>query len=1217
MKFIRISTAAIALGVALLLPMLAIAGQTNIAQVPLLNITGTGTVKPNLMLLFDNSGSMDWSFLPDSVGQDSNQCRTTATLAGGNTQCFAGHPPFMSSDFNKVYYNPAVRYQAPIKADGSFYPDMNSAATTGWTVVSADGFNAHKMDLYGNNVTNSNLLTGFPDMKWCDPSNSSNCRTNTATYTYPDNTFTTATPYFGHPYYFAIGVGEYCTDSSMTNCKSTASGAAAPTGYPVPVKVRWCNSTALANCQAKRVSPYLFPRYSTPIGAVVSFGTISINASTTTTALTITSATIPDPSTQRTVTNGTVNAPSGTDTLLKQQGVASALAASIIATTGIANQYWACVRTPVGTTTVSPCSTYGIPLAADNVVAVIPIACSGAKSAANCVVLTDASRAGWGITVNSPVVTITPAVARVSPTGLINVAGTTSGSGTPSLASVVWNGTTISTNIGLSKNSNAATVASKIVSAIGTGGTIRAYIGGNSITPTCAAKSSTWVCLVHTTASSNLDTPSTGALTAGGTVSFTYVAGAGYTPAAAAVTDTIPTTTAAIAAGSAAPSTFTRVDIVPATTSYPKGANRSDCVASAGVCSYSEEMTNFANWYAYYKTRIQMAKSSIGLAFAPLGANYRVGLAKLSNAAVGSAIDLVPADFTPAVKAAWYSTFYATTTSGSTPTRPALDNVGRMFANLAPYNYPAGQEVVQYPCQQNFMLLTTDGYWNGPSTSNVVNNDNVESASRFCTAGRGCVDTRPQTQPSLSDVSLYWYNGGSSTTTVSLRPTIDDMSKPGLVPAATGENTHLHVNTFTMGLGVDGIMTYEPNYDSAPVVGGDFYKLITKASSGCPWNSNGAYVWPDPDVTNSASTVQQRVDDLWHSAINGHGKYFSAGDPQSVQAGLTEAIANISIRIGAASAAATSTPNISQQDNDIFSDLFTTVKWYGELSDKKIDITTGNVGSAAVWSTSDRLGLKVAAATDTRTIKMLDPATKTLKDFSYSTLTTTEKTWFDNKCVQLPQCSLLSTANVAIVNNGANVVNWLRGQQQYADDNIFRAYSVTTPTSGTPLPIVLGDIASSKPAFMKVPLKSYATAGYSDFKLANATRAPSVFTAANDGMLHAFDARTGDELWAYTPRITMQKLYKQASTNYGINHQFTTDGSPELGDVQIGGVWKTVLVAGLNAGGRGYYALDVTNPAAPAALWEFCADPAICASNDPDIGLTFGNPQFGIWQGKW
>src|SRR5471030_1332594 len=90
----------------------ALAGTTQIAQVPLLNITGTGTVKPNLMLLFDNSGSMDQTYTPDYVND--NLCRTGAQLSGGVQACNVGFPPFMSSDFNKQYYNPTVRYQAPI-----------------------------------------------------------------------------------------------------------------------------------------------------------------------------------------------------------------------------------------------------------------------------------------------------------------------------------------------------------------------------------------------------------------------------------------------------------------------------------------------------------------------------------------------------------------------------------------------------------------------------------------------------------------------------------------------------------------------------------------------------------------------------------------------------------------------------------------------------------------------------------------------------------------------------------------------------------------------------------------------------------------------------------------------------------------------------------------------------------------------------------------------
>ncbi|CAN7291258.1 PilC/PilY family type IV pilus protein [Pseudoduganella sp. LjRoot289] len=1221
-------TGALASALAMLAPA-ALAGTTSIAQVPLLNIAGTGSVKPNLMLLFDNSGSMEQHYTPDYVND--NLCRANAKLSSGVTACNVGHPPFMAADFNRQYYNPKIRYQPPIKADGTYYPEKTAANTSTWSSVVSDGFGVYNRNLYGVSDTDINLVTGYPDLKWCDPNNTSDCRFNSATYTYPDNTYRSATAISTGPYYYNIAVAEYCTDETMTNCKSTAAGAAAPAGYPVPVKVRWCKETSLITCQAKRVGTYIYPRYSTAAGAVASFGTIAIGASSSAASMTIASVTIPDPSTVRTITNAAVTAPAGTNTALKQQTMASALAASIIAKTGLTNQYYACVKTPIGQATVPACSSFGITLTAENVVAVVAVTCSGTKSLTNCLPVSDNSRSGWGITVTAPSVAVTAAVPRVSPTAVISVTGTTRNGGSPSLASVSWGGSTLATSTTLGRAKSAATVAALMIADIGTSANIKAYAAGNSVTPICAAQSGDKICLVDTTINGNSNTPSTGALTDGGSIAFAYTAGAGYVAAAAAVNDAIPTTTAAMSAGAEPPSTFVRVNIVSGST-YPKGADRVDCVTTAGVCTYNEEMTNFANWYSYYKSRLQMMKTSVGIAFASLNSNYRAGFVRLSQAAVGGAMDMKPADFVGSARTTWYSTLYNTVTTGSTPIRAAMDNVGRMYANLSPYAYAAGQEVVQFPCQPNFMILTTDGYWNGSTTANVVNNDNVESAARFCTQARGCVDPRAQSEPSISDVALHWYNGGSSTGTVSLRPSLEpDMSKPGQVPAAGGENTHLHMNTYTLGLGMDGVMTYDANYDTAPKPGGDFYNLVTGVATGCPWNANGAYVWPDPQTASTASTVQERVDDLWHAAIAGHGKYFSANEPKEVVQGLASALANMQVSVGAAAAAATSTPNISQQDNDIFSDTFTTVKWYGELSDKKIDPATGIVGTTAVWVSSDTVGPQAIAGTDGtpatgggRTIYMLDPAnTATLREFRYSEMggSTLMQGWFNNKCTLLAQCTLLSTADRAIVNSGANLVNWLRGEQTYANDEIFRAYSLTANTpagQAGPVPIVLGDIASSKPAYLREPRKAYPGASYETFKTYWTTnRIPTVFTAANDGMLHAFRASDGHELWAYVPRITMKKLYNLASTTYGTNHQFSTDGSPEVADVEIGGAWKTVLVAGLNGGGRGYYALDVTDPTAPRALWETCADSTVCAHADPDLGLTFGNPQFGTWRGQW
>ncbi|HEX6692834.1 MAG TPA: PilC/PilY family type IV pilus protein, partial [Burkholderiales bacterium] len=94
-------------------------------------------------------------------------------------------------------------------------------------------------------------------------------------------------------------------------------------------------------------------------------------------------------------------------------------------------------------------------------------------------------------------------------------------------------------------------------------------------------------------------------------------------------------------------------------------------------------------------------------------------------------------------------------------------------------------------------------------------------------------------------------------------------------------------------------------------------------------------------------------------------------------------------------------------------------------------------------------------------------------------------------------------------------------------------------------------------------------------------------------------------------------------------HRFFVDGSPQIGDVCFGHTtstpctskdnWHTILVGGLNQGGRGYYALDVTDPDNPKGLWELKGGTgATCLTDaeanggtfaeDCNIGATFGNP---------
>jgi type IV pilus assembly protein PilY1 len=648
---------------------------------------------------------------------------------------------------------------------------------------------------------------------------------------------------------------------------------------------------------------------------------------------------------------------------------------------------------------------------------------------------------------------------------------------------------------------------------------------------------------------------------------------------------------------------LTRVDIVPSVATYGNRPNRTDCAARP-VCTYAEELQNFANWYTYYRTRMLMMKTVSGRVFAGLDDRYRIGFVTIN--ASSSARYLKIDKFTPTHKAAWFARFYAMTPSGSTPLRLALSRVGRHFAGRTDgINAFMPDDPIQYSCQQNFALLTTDGYWNSSGgvrldgTTPIGDQDNVEDG-KFVTRASGTFDgnlggtaspTSTGSSDTLADVAMYYYK-------TDLRPTMKD----NVPTSEKNKASHQHMVTFTLGLGLDGLMTYRPDYETATA--GDFYKIKT-GSSGCPW-TKGTCNWPQ-----ARGDTPSALDDLWHAAVNGRGIYFSAKDPISLQTGLTNTLASINMVSGAAASSATSTPNITPTDNFIYSSTYRTVKWDGEVVAERIDVTSGQVAPGIVWSARAQLDARVGDTSDTRTIYTLGttagsplvPATPTkLKPFNYSDLTTAEKAFFDNKCIpaELPQCGPMSGGDLKKANDGNNLVKYLRGQRRH-EGELYRDRDH-----------VLGDTVNAKPVFVGKPNLLYGDAvspDYASFKAGPASgRQPVLYIAANDGMLHAFNANTGAELWAYVPRQVMPNLYRLAASNYDINHRYYVDGSPSVMDVFIGGAWRTILVGGLNAGGRGYYALDITDPLDPRGLWEICADSTLCAISDPDMGLSYGNP---------
>lgn len=527
-----------------------------------------------------------------------------------------------------------------------------------------------------------------------------------------------------------------------------------------------------------------------------------------------------------------------------------------------------------------------------------------------------------------------------------------------------------------------------------------------------------------------------------------------------------------------------------------------------------------------------------------------------SAAYSGSCVSTAPANSTPAALATT-TTSTITTTSGPTTTGPTT-------------------------------TTGTVAITSGPTTTTT---DSTHTSNTGTTTSGGSTDT-------LADVAMYYYMTDLRTTALgnctggarSDGSTADVCANnvPGNVSDAAhsyGDSANWqHMTTFTLGLGASGLLRYDPSYLTQ--LSGDYFDI-----------TNGAKNWPTPQVTSNGGGPEN-IDDLWHAAVNGRGQYFSAGNPTALTNSLNSALDSIKAITGAASAASTSSLQPVQGDNDIYVAQFTTQKWVGDVLSFKIDPVTGLISQNPTWSARTQLD---GSTPDSRAIYYAAPTGNTLHAFTYANLKADGyNSYFDNFCSKTganagaapQQCATLTTAQQSTANTGTNLVGYLRGDQ-------------TLSTYYRERDNLLGDIINASPLFVGKPGFKYTENNYQTFATNNASRQAVVLAAANDGMLHALDRTTGNELWAFVPTAVMPNLYKLADTSYSNFHAYFVDGSPQIGDIYVddgdgkGAHWKTIVVGGLNDGGRSYYALDLTDPANPKLLWQF---------TDTNLGLTYGNP---------
>lgn len=766
---------------------------------------------------------------------------------------------------------------------------------------------------------------------------------------------------------------------------------------------------------------------------------------------------------------------------------------------------------------------------------------------------------------------------------------------------------------------------------------------------------------------------------------------------------------------------------------------------------------NFANWYAYYRTRNQMARSSLARVFGSnslasttstggYGSTIRVAWQNLytsdkftlqSSTIISSLIDTTPAtckSSQPSLgsqslksgtttspptcyRSDFFNWIFQVPASGGTPTRSAMDRAGLFFERGGSLNTNVSKGDLHDPywqasttgtgtgselsCRQNFHMLITDGLWNGsadgPSAASLNNapstTTSLPDGTAFPTPGAGKVtaiynqvdDGGDTGYASLSDIAFnYW--------ATNLRPDLYDPANgkfvapyindttTGVVTTTTQSSSGTndanvndeiyfnpkndpanwpHMSQYLIGLGVSGVLNYSANTDCTDTT--DAIAADACALRKGTTNSSGSTVWPTPN--GSGSGIAANIDDTWHAALAGRGQFFSAANPQDLVTKLSSVLTSITARaatpaISAVNASVLTTGALSFQTG------YSSVDWTGllEAFGLNADGTTGPM----VWNAGTLLTGGTPSATSRQILtSSLGSAASVAAGMSFEPTST-----FDTA-----ETTGLGPATPTSTDTQTNRINYLRGDRTNESNGTYRTRDS-----------LLGAIIDSQPAYVSYPASGYtnnwpsgspeATAAaasngtddksYDSFVSDHASRDPTVYVGANDGMLHAFYApvptcnntdpttgyctsytagnNAGQELFAYIPRAVYGNLGSLTSAT-SFTFQPTVNGSPVTSDVFFSennqATWHTLLVGSLRLGGRGVYALDITDPtavteanASSKVLWEFDSDVTAPSSSTctaiqgtssdsagckpSDLGFTYGQPNIGrLANGKW